>query len=157
MTIMRLKLIAFLLIGFCASLCAQTQQYDIISGGQGRGGDYYVKVTTVVKKVKEAKDALRRCAVHGVLFKGFNAGPDGGTNQSPIVSDPSIEDTKADFFNAFFNEKQYEKFVSATETSLTSVKVKKGFEVSALLTVRQQALQTYLEEKGIIKGFSNLW
>lgn len=154
---MRLKVFLFLLIGFCTNLCAQTQQYDIIGGGQGRGGDYYVRVTTVVKKVKEASDALRRCAVHGVIFKGFNAGPEGGTNQDPLVSDPSAERTKADFFNAFFNEKQYEKFVSATESSMTSVKVKKGYEVSALLTVKQQALRAYLEEKNIINGFSDLW
>ena len=153
---MRLKLILCMLIGYCASLCAQTQ-YDITSAGQGRGGDYYVKVTTTVKKVKDAKDALLRSAVHGVIFKGFSAGSDGGTNQKPLVSDPSVERTKADFFNAFFNEKQYERYTSMTESSMTSAKVKKGYECSALITVQKEALQHLLEEKGIIKGFSNLW
>jgi len=153
---MRLKLIALLLIGFCANLCAQSQ-YDITSAGQGRGGDYFVKVTTTVKKVKEANDALRRCAVHGVLFKGFNAGSDGGTNQKPLIADPNVERTKAEFFNAFFNEKKYDRYVTMTESSLTSVKVKKGYEVSALMTVKKDDLYKYMEDSGVVKGFSNLW
>lgn len=153
---MKLKLIALLLIGYCANLCAQTQ-YDIIGAGVGKGGDYFVKVTAVVKKAKDAEDALRRCAVDGVIFKGFSAGTDGGTNQDPIISDPNVKDTKADFFTAFYNEKKYDTFVNMEKTSFTSAKTKKGYEVSALLTVRQQALRQYLEDKGVINGFSNLW
>lgn len=153
----KLLLALFVLLAFVTNAIAQHSDYEIYSNGQGKNGAYYVKVTTVVKKVKDAKDELRRDAVHGVLFRGIMSAEDGGASQKPIVSDPDIEKTKAEFFNAFWNEKAYERYVSITESSFTSAKVKKGFEVSALILVNKEALQKYLEESGIIKGFSNLW
>lgn len=130
--------------------------FNIISTGQGRGGSYFVKVTTVVKKIKDAQDILKHDAVEGVLFYGFTSS-DGSINQKPLVSDPNVEQTKAEFFKAFFNEKQYLKYVTMTESSFSSIKVKKGYEVSALFLVDKESLQHYLEDSGIIKGFSNLW
>lgn len=153
---MRIKLILFFLMACCAQIMAQSA-YEIAGNGQGKNGAYYVKVTTVVKNVKTAKDELRRDAVHGVLFKGIMNNTDGGANLKPLVNDPNIEKTKAEFFNAFWNEKAYEKYVSMTEASFTSTKVKKGYEVSALMLVDKERLLKYLEESGIVDGFSNMW
>lgn len=153
---MRYLLVIFFQICFYTTLLAQGL-YDIAGNGQGKNGAYYVKVTTTVKNVKGAKDELRKDAVHGVLFKGFSSATDGRSGQKALIQDPNIEQTKVEFFNAFFNEKGYERYVTITESSFTSTKVKKGFEVSALLLVDKESLQKYLEESGIIKGFSNLW
>ena len=116
-----------------------------------------MRVATIVKDVKTARDVLRYDAVHGVLFRGFVASSNGGVSQSPLISDPNIEQTKADFFRAFWNEKAYERYATIVDGSLKSTKVKKQYEISALLLVDKEALQHYLEEAGIIKGFSDLW
>ena len=73
------------------------------------------------------------------------------------IDDANVERTKAEFFKAFWNEKGYERYAQMTTSSLTSVKVKKGYEVSAIFLVDKESLQHYLEENGIIQGFSNLW
>lgn len=154
---MKRQLLLFAFIVMAALTCHAQGEYTITGTGQGKNGAYFVKITAVIKKVKDAKDILLRDAVHGVLFRGFMNDTDGGTNQKPLVTDPNVEQTKAEFFNAFFNEKKYERYASMTPSSLSSVKVKKGYEVSALFLVDKESLQHYLEESGIIKGFSNLW
>jgi hypothetical protein len=91
------------------------------------------------------------------MFRGFTNTVDGVSAQKPLIADPNIEQTKAEFFNAFYTEKAYERYATITEGSFTSAKVKKGYEVSALMLVNKEDLQHYLEQSGIIKGFSNLW
>ena len=131
--------------------------YEIVGCGQGRNGAYMVKVTAIVKNLSQSKDELRRDAVHGVLFRGFMNDTNGGFNQKPLVADPNIEQTQSAFFNAFFDRGDYTRYVSMTEDSLRSIKVKKGYEVNAIFLVDKETLQNYLEECGIIQGFSNLW
>lgn len=140
----------------CSVCCKAQSAYTIAGMEQGKNGAYLVKVTAVVKKVKEAQETLRRDAVDGVLFLGFS-NADGTISQKPLVEDPNIRQTKADFFTAFFSEKQYERYATVTPSSFTSIKVKKGYETSALFLVDKEALQHYLEKSGVIKGFSNLW
>ena len=153
---MRIKLLRLFLVACCATMMAQTT-YEIAGNGDGKNGAYLVKVTAFVKNVKTAKDELKRCAVHGVMFRGFTNTVDGVSAQKPLIADPNIEQTKAEFFNAFYTEKAYERYATITEGSFTSAKVKKGYEVSALMLVNKEDLQHYLEQSGIIKGFSNLW
>ena len=116
-----------------------------------------VKVTAVVKNLNRAKEELKRDAVHGVLFRGFTNNTSGGYNQNPLVSDPDIEHTKAAFFTAFFDNGEYMRYVSMTEDSFRSAKVRRGYEVSAIFLVDKESLNNYLEQSGIIQGFSNLW
>lgn len=153
-TNMRMKIILVLLLAFTTTVFAQ---YTIAGCGQGKNGAYMVKVTSVVKNVKNAKDVLLRNAVHGVLFRGFMNTMDGGTNQKPLIEDPSIERTKAEFFKAFWENKEYERYAHMTPSSLKSVKEKKNYEVSAVFLVDKESLLHYMEENGIIQGFSNLW
>lgn len=152
-----MKKLLILLLLIIATISGLAQDYNISSAGQGRDGNYYVKVTTYVTKTQMAADAVKQCAVHGVLFRGI-IDPTGVNTKSPLISDPNIENTKKKFFDAFFNEQAYLRYVSLNETSLSCTKVpKKKYEVTALLLVNKEALIHYLEEEGIIKGFSNLW
>lgn len=134
--------------------------YNIVSAGQGKSGHYLVKVTTIVSKGDlkggKAEDLLKRYAVHGVMFRGLMAS-DGYGEQKPLIKDPNVEQTKADFFTAFNAEGAYKRYASVVNSSMTSVKVKKGYEVSANLLVNKESLVKYLEESGVVKGFSNLW
>lgn len=151
------RIILSLFICLCCNSIIAQGNYDIAGCGQGKNGAYLVKVTSVLKDVKMSRDVLRRNAVHGVMFRGFMNNTDGGTNQKPLIEDPNVEQIKSSFFNAFWGEKSYERYAQMTETSFTSVKVKKGYEVSAIFLVDKESLQHYLEESGIIQGFSNLW
>ena len=148
-----------MLITFIMSVLASSAQsnYTVAGCGQGKNGAYFVKVSMVVKDVKTARDMMRRNAVHGVLFRGFKGDTGGGIHQKPLIQDPNIERTKADFFNAFWSEKSYERYAQMIATSFTSVKLKKEYEVSATFLVDKEALLHYLEESGIIKGFSDVW
>ncbi|MCM1107679.1 MAG: hypothetical protein NC388_01355 [Clostridium sp.] len=144
---------------FMLSVYAQ-REYNISSVGQGKSGHYLVRVTTVVSKSElkggKASDVLKQCAVHGVIFRGLMAA-DGHGEQKPLVKDPNVEQIKADFFKAFNDEGAYKRYASLVEASLTSAKMKKGYEVTANLLVNKESLVKYLEESGVVKGFSNLW
>ena len=48
--------------------------------------------------------------------------------------------------------------MSIVDASLVSTKLgKKNYELSAILTVDKESLLKYLQDEGIVKGFSNLW
>lgn len=130
--------------------------YNIYGAGQGTNGSYLVKVTAMFKNAKNRKDELKMCAVHGVMFRGFGA-TDGLSAQRALVSNPNVEDTQAAFFNAFFNEGKYLNFCTMRESSVQSVKVKGGYEISAFMLIDKEALIKYLEGAKIIQGFSDLW
>lgn len=152
--------ICFLFLGSLCPIEAQqiAQAYDIACGGQGKNGTYMVKVTVQVKKVEEGMEMLKRCAVHGVLFRGFTGEAVGCTSQKPLVGNPAIEQTQAAFFTRFFEDGIYRGYVSPVESSFTNTKLKRRlFEVSALFLVDKERLLRYLEENDIVKGFSDFW
>ena len=152
-----------IIIGLYALLCpifiwAQQPSYDIVNAGTGKDGNYLVMVSLVMTKTDGARDMLKYCAVHGVIFKGV-AGNDGdGMDHKALIKDPSVEQTKADFFKTFFGNKEYERYVSLIDSSYRCVKEKrKDYLVSATLMVHKESLLKYLEDSGIVKGFSSLW
>lgn len=152
--------ICFLFLGYLCPVGAQqaAQAYDITCGGQGKNGAYMVKVTVQVKKVEEGMETLKRCAVHGVLFRGFTGEATGCVSQKPLVGNPEIEQTQAAFFTRFFDEGTYRGYVSPVESSFSNTKLKRRlFEVSALFLVDKERLLRYLEENDIVKGFSDFW
>jgi hypothetical protein len=151
-----------LLLSIFSLICALSwaQEYTITSAGQGNGGKYLVQITvnTDKKPSGSAEDLVMHYAVHGVLFRGVMS-TDGYDEQKAIIKDPNVEDTKSDFFDAFWREKQYKKFATIVPSSLSVLKNKqiKKYETSAMLTIDKEALQQYMETSGVIKGFSNLW
>ncbi len=153
------RIILCLLFGVMFSL-SYGQEYTIMSGGQSKDGNYIVDVTVSSKKkiIRSAEDIVMQYAVHGVLFRGITS-TEGYGSQSPLVKDPNIEQTKSEFFDAFFNEGAYKRYASIVGSSLTIMKNKqtKKNEITATVIVKKGELVKYLEESGIIKGFSNLW
>ena len=155
---MKKLLLSFALL--VCSLAIQAQEYYVSSAGQGQGGRYLVNITVNVKKKlpSSAEDLVMRYAVECVMFRGLMAAGGYG-EQKPLVKDPNAQQTKADFFQAFNNEGKYRTFASIVPQSLTSMKNKKTkmIETTATVMVDKEALQHYLEEAGVIQGFSNLW
>lgn len=145
---------------FClACPFVDAQEYTVRSAGQGKARNYLVSVTvSSKKKPKAAEDLVKEYAVRGVMFRGLMAA-DGYGEQKPLIKDPNIEQTKADFFTVFFAEGAYKRYASVVASSLSIMKNKqtKMQETTAVVMVDKESLLGYLEESGVVKGFSNLW
>ena len=154
---MKKILFLFSLFVAFASSAQSFPDYTIESGGQGRDGQYMVKITTMVSDPNEGYDALSRCSVHGVMFRGFMSPDLSRPSQKPLIKDPTIEQVKADYFNRFFFN-EYRTYTNMVEGSYSCIKIKrKQYQVSALFLVDKESLLHQLESAGIVKGFSNLW
>ncbi len=153
------KLITLLLIILAGAAAASAQDFDIRMAGQGDGGRYYVKLTTVLdkKQNKTALDYLKRLAVDGVMFRGVAAGK-GYTSQRALIEDPAVKVMKNEFFTAFYNEGLYKNYVNLENESVVVTKLPKNkFEVTGRLLVDKEGLLQFLEKSGIVEGFGNLW
>ena len=72
-------------------------KYEIEGEGVGAQGIYLVKVTVIQKKSKLDVDVIKKCAVHGVLFKGFSS-QTSRTRQKPLAGSMVVEQhTKLEF------------------------------------------------------------
>lgn len=153
----KVLLTIMLTLGF---IFANAQEYTLQSEGVDNSGNYVVRIVVSTKKKpsKTAEDLVKQYAVHGVMFRGITAAKDYSA-QPPLIKDPNIEQTKREFFEAFLREKGYSRYASIVPSSMTVMKNKqtKMTETSALVTVYKELLQKYLEDNGIIQGFSNLW
>ena len=71
------------------AICAKKNvplKYEINCAGSGTQGYYIVKVKATVEKKGDISEALlKRCAVHGVLFRGYGPGQ-GCTSQPPMTN-----------------------------------------------------------------------
>lgn len=138
----------------CNNIQAQTdkaEKYDIAAAGSGVQGTYLVKVWVYSKKGKVSDEELKYAAVHGCIFRGFS-GTQGMPSARPMVSSPTVEQEKSDYFDTFF-ESTYLQFASVVDASYEVVKMKKkGYKVGAVVQVQKDNLRRELEKSGIIKG-----
>ena len=141
-------------------LCVYGQEYTATGGGTGKKGEYLVNVTVSVKKkeVSNAESLVKKCAIHAVLFRGLTS-PETHTSQKPLIKDPNVENVKSTFFQSFWNEGHFKNYTALVPSSLMAMKNKqtKMHEVTATVVVDKESLLKYMEEQGIIQGFSNLW
>ena len=78
-------------------------KYEIEGEGVGVQGTYLVKVTVIQKKSKLDIDVIKKCAVHGVLFKGFSS-QTSRTRQKPLAGSMVVEQQHQDYFDVFFQK-----------------------------------------------------
>ena len=87
-------------------------RYDIEYCKTAADGMVMVKVWSYSKNSNLAMQQGRKNAVHGVIFRGYTG--DASAAQYPLVTDPTIESVKADYFNAFFSEEgPYMRYVGS--------------------------------------------
>ncbi len=155
---MKKVLITFLL--FIGCIIVNAQEYTVQSEGVDNNGNYVVRIVVSTKKkpMKEAEELVKRYAVHGVMFRGIAAAKDYSA-QPPLIKDPNIENTKKEFFEAFWREKAYNRYASIVPSTLYIIKNKqsKMTETAAQVTISNNLLRKDLEDNGIIQGLSNLW
>jgi hypothetical protein len=135
---------------------AEDFRYDIEYCQTAADGMVMVKVWSYAKKANNALALSRVNAVHGVIFRGY-ASSSAATSQRPLVSDPTIESTKADFFEAFFKEDgPYLRYVSTVlEGSEEVRKVGKEYKVGVVVTVNKDMLRKHLEQAGVVRGLGS--
>jgi hypothetical protein len=97
-------------------------------------------------------DEIRRCAVHGVIFKGYTGS--GCTPQKPMVASPALELQRADFFEPFFNrDEAYNRYASEVRgNTMERTRAGKDFKISAIISVSKDMLRRDLEAAGILRG-----
>lgn len=129
-------------------------RYEIECAGTGTPGTYLVKVWSYSKKEATATNQAVKNAVHGVIFKGV-AGTTGCATQRPMVKDPSVEYSKADFFDKFFADggdfQKYGSVVGVPEV----MKVGKEYKVGVTVSVFKDNLRNTLQDAGIIRGLTS--
>lgn len=143
-----------MLLPLSAIAADKTLSYEIEGAGTATQGNYLVKVTVVSKKSKVNNEYIARCAVHGVLFRGF-ANKEMRQSQKPLAGSPMAESQHAQFFADFFKENgPAVAYVTSIDSGLQVVKAGKQYKISTIVTVNKGQLQKDLEKAGIIKGLN---
>ncbi|MDR3327948.1 MAG: hypothetical protein LBT04_07515 [Prevotellaceae bacterium] len=157
---MKVKLIVlafFCLLSFVTAEAKKPEnlKYDIECVGNGAQSTYLVKVWVYGKASQITSDVLKKYAVHGVIFKGYS-GRNGCTSQKPMAQSPVLEQERADFFDAFFNnDRSYAKYTTEVDGTTERVKVGKEYKIAAVISVSKELLRQDLEKAGIIRGLSS--
>ena len=143
-----------------ADKATEIWRYEIECAGIGTDGTYLIKVWSYSKKGSVAITQAKKNAVHGILFKGFTGGARGCNSQKALVTNPNIENEKAEFFTPFFEDGgKYMKYVSASSDGNVDasdrMKVGKEYKIGVIVSVMKDALRHDLETASIIKGLSS--
>lgn len=149
----------FLLLFLCSTTGAYASgplNYEIEGAGIGSQGTYLIKIWVVSKKNKPNINLIKKCAVHGVLFRGFsNENKRGG--QKPLAGMASVEQQNASYFEDFFrDEGGYRNFVTMVSESYEVVKTKKKeYRIGSVLSVSTDLLRKHLTDAGVMKGMNS--
>lgn len=153
--IMKLNFSLPLILLFLISLggyAAGPLEYEIVGTGSGTQGTYLVKVYVVSKKNKPDADLLKKCAVHGVLFKGFSS-QESRVSQKALAGSTLAEQEHSDFFEPFFKDGGgYQNYADMVTAQYDIVKMdKKQYRIGATFSVSKDRLRKDLEKAGVIK------
>ena len=147
------KLLLFLVFMLTLPIMAdELPDYQIEGAGTGSQGTYLVRVSVLAKKSKIPDDEIGRCAVHGVLFRGF-ANKETRQQQKPLAGSAMVEQQNQRFFEDFF-ENLYMNYYQVVGGSRQVVKAGKQYKVTGVVTVAKDQLRKDLQDAGIIKGLN---
>lgn len=151
-------LLAMLLPGadlFAKGEKSNVQPYQIEGTGQtGNQGSYLVRVTVTTKDKNLKQEEIAKCAVHGVLFRGFSA-KGSLSGQKPLARSGDAEDEHADYFTPFFKEGRASRYVNVVPGSRSVVKSGKEYQVSETVEVAKDQLRQDLQQAGVLKGLNS--
>ncbi len=156
-----MKKISVLLFSFLMAILAfgkdytEELNYEIEGAGVGAQGTYLVNVTVISKNPKVEDELIDRCAVHGVLFRGFSQEKT-HRSQKPLAGSALIEQQYPDFFKEFFKKGGTAKnYVTAGTSARKVVKSGKQYRVSKVVTVNKEQLLKDLQNAGIVKSLNS--
>ena len=129
-------------------------QYEVSCAGSATQGYCLVKVRTVVDKKQIGDAILRRCAVHGVIFRGY--GPGQGCTSQPPLAPMQAEQLHQDFFQMFFEPGgDSEVYATLVEGSMQTSRQGKQYVVTGVVSVAKDRLRKDLELAGIVQKLSS--
>lgn len=134
-------------------------RYEVVPVSVGAQGTYLIKVFSYAKSKKKALNLVKENAIHAVLFSGFTGG-NGIATQKPLVSN-KIKSENEEFFEKFFENKEYERFVNLSTDSTVKpgdmIKVGKLYKIGFVVSVNKDGLREYLESQGILKSLGGMF
>jgi hypothetical protein len=126
--------------------------YELEFISESDESSYILKVWTYSKRPKLNIEQAKKSAIHGIIFRGVK-------NHPAYTNDLTIENTRSDFFDAFFkNGALYSKYIISSGDGLGMgdiVKTEKGYKMGLILQINHSQLRKDLESQGIIKGLNN--
>ena len=150
-----LTLLCFLLPFLAVAKKDIPLKYDIICAGSGNAGASLVKVSVYVDKANITTDIIKKAAVHGLIFKGYNDSRWG--RKRPLAKSATVEQEHVDFFSVFFqNNGAYLNYADMVDGGMQTVKVdKKEYKVTAIVSVADDEIKRVLEDAGIVKKMAS--
>lgn len=148
----RICLLNFLLLFSCISMSASTFDviYDIYGAGEAKSGYYLVEINAYVQKKKEInKEITKRCALHGVLFKGYPASK-GNASKPALIKDNALESEKEAYFKTLIEE-NFDNYTSMANDFMKVVKEGKQYRITTFVLVNVSKLRKDLEKENIIR------
>ncbi len=131
--------------------------YEISGAGTGTQGLYLINVTIISKEKAPSDNTIKRAAVHGVLFKGFS-NPELRQSQKPLAGGAANEAQHIDFYKDFFSETGSAiNYATIIDGSRMIIKSGKEYRVTVPVSVQKDALRSYLESLGVIKGLNSIF
>lgn len=122
--------------------------YEIVCAGNSEG-HYLVEVSVFVSKKKEInEETVKRCALHGVLFKGFSAKEPGCVSQRRMIDE--LKDSDSEFIKDLLS-KDYGQYTETIGIPLQVVKQAKLYRVTTTVQVAKNQLRRDLEKAGVIR------
>lgn len=122
--------------------------YEIVCAGNS--ADYYlVEVSVFVSKKKDInEETVKRCALHGVLVKGFSAKEPGCVSQHRMIDESNNSDSELikDLLT-----KGYGQYTETIGVPLQVVKQAKLYRVTTTIQVAKNQLRRDLEKAGVIR------
>lgn len=129
------------------------EAYVIEGEGTGVQGTYLVSITLTSKEKTVSDDKFVRCAIHGVLFRGFTSSAH-RQRQRPLAGSIDAEAQHGAFFAEFF-EDAYRNYGHVIEASRRLMRVGKEHCITAVVCVDKDQLRKVLQEKGIVKSLNS--
>lgn len=130
--------------------------YEVECTGTAIDGSYLIKVWSYSKTPNIDPKISKKNAVHSVLFKGYPGKPGGCTSQGALIKDPSVAHSFADYFEAFFKQDQYLKYVNLSSSVPEVIKTdKKQYKIAYIVSVSKDHLRKDLESANIIKSLNS--
>lgn len=155
MSLRKVSLFLCFVFAVLGASAADVLNYEIEGAGVGTQGTYLVKVWVVSKKNKPNLNLIKKCAVHGVLFRGF-VGENGRGGKKPLAGSAGVEQEHQDYFKKFFeDEGAYRNYVTMVSDAYEVIKTKKKeYRIGATLTVHSEQLRKQLTADSIIRGLN---
>lgn len=127
--------------------------YEIEGAGTGVQDTYLIKTTVVSKKPTLDDVVFLRCAIHGVLFRGFES-KQYRQSQKPIIKDEQTEQDHKDYLDSFFNG-DLTSFAQIVDGTRTMMMKDKKYHITLTIQVYKELLRHKLEDDGIIKRLND--